>query len=79
MKHVQIAGMGCPKCKVAHSQARRAAAELGIEIRLEKVESAEGIAKLGILSTPAVVIDGVVVSMGRVPSVTELRQWFGAR
>lgn len=75
MKHVQIAGMGCSKCKVAYSQARRAAIELGIEIDLEKVESAELIARLAILETPAVLIDGVVLSSGRIPSVSELKQW----
>jgi small redox-active disulfide protein 2 len=79
VKHVQIAGMGCPKCKVTHSQALRAAAELGIEIRLEKVESAQAIADLGVLSTPAVLIDGTQVSGGRVPSVREFKQWFDAK
>lgn len=79
MKHVQIAGMGCPKCKVTHSQAFRAAEELGIAIRLEKVESAQEIASLGVLSTPAVLIDGKLVSSGRVPSVREFKQWFDGK
>lgn len=76
MKHVQIAGMECPKCNVAHSQALRAAEDLGIAIRLEKVESAQAIADLGVLSTPAVLIDGTLVSGGQVPSVREFKQWF---
>lgn len=79
MKLVQIVGMGCPKCKVTHSQVRRAAEILGISIHLETVDSAQEIARLGVISTPAVLIDGKLAFSGKVPSIAELKHWLNAR
>ena len=63
---VQILGSGCSKCKILEQHAREAVAELGIEAEVEKVSDIERIMEMGVMSTPALAIDGVVKSSGRV-------------
>lgn len=63
---VQILGSGCAKCKLLEEHAREAVAELGIQADVEKVTDIAAIAGMGVMTTPALAIDGVVRSMGRV-------------
>jgi small redox-active disulfide protein 2 len=63
---VQVLGSGCAKCKLLEANARQAAAELGPDITVEKVSDMETMASMGIMSTPALAVDGVVKSSGRV-------------
>lgn len=63
---IQILGSGCSKCKILEQHAREAVAELGIEAEVEKVSELERIMEMGVMSTPALAIDGVVKSVGRV-------------
>lgn len=63
---VQILGSGCPKCKLLEEHARQAVAELGIQAEIEKVMDVETIVEMGVMMTPALAIDGVVKSVGRV-------------
>ncbi len=63
---IQVLGMGCPKCKVLEERARQAVAELGIEAEVEKVTDMGRIVAMGVMSTPALAIDGAVKSAGRV-------------
>jgi small redox-active disulfide protein 2 len=65
---VQILGSGCAKCKTLEQHAREAVAELGIEAEVVKVSDIEAIMEMGVMSTPALAIDGVVKSVGRVLS-----------
>ncbi|MEI6874093.1 MAG: thioredoxin family protein [Spirochaetota bacterium] len=65
---VQILGTGCAKCKLLEQHAREAVAELGFEAELVKVEDIETIMEMGVMSTPALAIDGIVKSVGRVLS-----------
>ena len=62
---VQILGSGCAKCKLLEDHAREAIAELGIEAELVKISAIEDIMRMGVMSTPALAIDGVVKSSGR--------------
>ena len=66
MKKIQILGTGCPKCKKLAENAEAAAKELGIEYQLEKVTQINDIMKMGVMITPALAIDGKVVSQGQV-------------
>ena len=76
MIEIKILGPGCQKCKVAESQAKRAIAELNrSDISLIKVEKIEEIMKYNILSTPALVINGVVKIAGRVPSMEDIKRF----
>ncbi|MCX7847700.1 MAG: thioredoxin family protein [bacterium] len=74
MKKLLILGTGCPKCQHLAENTEAAARELGIEYQLEKVSSIHDIMKFGVMMTPALVVDGVVKCMGRVPTVEELKE-----
>jgi small redox-active disulfide protein 2 len=63
---VQILGTGCAKCKLLEQHAREAIAESGIEAEVVKVNAIEDILAMGVMMTPALAIDGVVKSSGRV-------------
>ena len=74
MKTLQILGTGCPKCKALAQNAEDAAKALGIEYQLVKVTSIQDIMKVGVMITPALAVDGVVKSVGKVPSVEEIKK-----
>ena len=65
---IQILGSGCSKCKLLEQHAREAIAELGIQAEVVKVEDIETIMEMGVMSTPALAIDGIVKSVGRILS-----------
>ena len=74
MKKLQILGTGCAKCKKLAEEAEKAAKELSLAYELVKVTEMERIVKFGVMSTPALVVDGVVKVAGRIPSAEELKQ-----
>ncbi len=74
MKKIQILGTGCPKCKKLAENAEAAAKELGIEFEIEKVTDINEIMKFGVMMTPALVVDGEVKVVGKVPSPDEINQ-----
>ena len=74
MKKIQILGTGCPKCKLLFANAEAAVAAAGIEAQLEKVEKIVDIMKFGVMSTPALVVDGAVKSVGKVLNPEEIRK-----
>jgi len=72
---IQILGMGCAKCKALHKHTQKAVEKTGLKIEVEKVETLEEIMKFGVTSTPALVIDGEVISTGKllkVPQIIEI-------
>lgn len=70
---IQVLGTGCPKCKQLTLNAQRAVAELGLSATVEKVEDLREIMKFGVMSTPALVVDGLVRSTGRVLSPDDVK------
>ena len=74
MKKIQILGPGCWKCEALRKNAEAAAKELGIEYELEKVTKISDIMKLGVMVTPALVVDGQVKVAGGLPSVEQLKE-----
>lgn len=72
---IKILGMGCPKCKRLESVAREVAEELGIEAQFYKVSTMDEIMQYDVMVTPALVIDEVVLSSGRIPERDEIRAW----
>ena len=64
---IEILGTGCPKCKETEKIVRKVVEELGIKVSIEKVEDIEKIIEYGVLSTPAVVVDGKIRISGKVP------------
>lgn len=74
MRKITVYGPGCMKCKQTEALVREVIAQTRIEATVEKVSDFQAIAAAGVLSTPAVAVDGVVKLRGRVPSLEELRQ-----
>jgi small redox-active disulfide protein 2 len=75
MKKVQILGGGCSKCNVLSQETQKAAAELGIEIQLEKVQDFTEIMKFGVMTTPALVVDGEVQFQGQVKKAKDIQEY----
>ena len=73
MKKLQILGPGCPKCRQMAANTEEAARELGLDCDIEKVTAINEISKFGIMMTPALVIDGQVKVVGKVPTVEEIK------
>jgi len=69
-----IAGPGCPNCKATERNVVNACAELDLAADITHVYDIAEIAKLGVMRTPAVVLDGEIVVSGRVPTVAELKK-----
>jgi small redox-active disulfide protein 2 len=74
MKNITVYGPGCMKCKQTEELVRQVVAQTGTEATIEKVSDIQAIAAAGILSTPAVAVNGIVKLRGRVPTAEELRQ-----
>ena len=75
---IKILGMGCPKCKRLEELAREAIAEVGVAATVTKVNTMDGIMAYNITTTPALVIDEVVKSSGRLPRKDEIKGWIQA-
>ena len=75
MKKIQILGTGCPKCKLLMANAETAIQTLGLEAQIEKVEKIVDIMKFGVMSTPALVVDGQVKSVGKVLSPDDIKKY----
>jgi small redox-active disulfide protein 2 len=73
MKKIQILGTGCPKCRKLAGNADAAAKSLGIEYKIEKVTDIKEIMKFGVMMTPALVVDGRLKVVGKVPPPDELK------
>jgi small redox-active disulfide protein 2 len=69
---VKILGTGCPKCKRLEKVTRDVLAEMGVEATVTKVTDMVDILSYNIPATPGLVIDGAVVSAGRIPQKAEL-------
>ena len=70
---IKILGSGCPKCKTLDKVTREVVEQNGIDATITKVEDIMEIMKYGVMSTPALVVDGKVVVKGRVPSHDEIK------
>lgn len=73
---VKVLGTGCSNCKTTVKLVEEIAKEKGVSINMEKVEDIQDIMKFNILSTPGVVINGVVVHAGGIPSREKVESWF---
>ncbi|OPY90113.1 MAG: hypothetical protein A4E73_02658 [Syntrophaceae bacterium PtaU1.Bin231] len=73
MKKIQILGPGCPKCKKLTEESEKAARELGLEYEIEKVSDVKEIMKFGVFSTPALVVDGKVKSVGKILDAKQIK------
>ena len=70
---IEILGTGCPKCKKLYESVNQALAQSGINAEVVKVEDIMKITEYGVMTTPALVIDGVVKSAGKVPTPEQIQ------
>ncbi|HSN50739.1 MAG TPA: thioredoxin family protein [Bacteroidales bacterium] len=71
---IKVLGPGCTKCKTLEKSVLNALAELDLAADVEKIDDIQKIIAYGVMSTPALVINGKVVLRGSVPSVKELKE-----
>ena len=74
---IKICGPGCTSCEKTQKAVEAAVALKGIQATIVKVKDFQEIAQLGVFSTPAVVIDGQVKCVGRIPKQSEIESWIG--
>lgn len=72
---IKVLGPGCPKCEQTEKHVREAIAETGADVTVTKVKNVMDIAKHGVFMTPAVVVDGEVKCVGKVPSKEDIKGW----
>jgi len=75
MKKIEVLGTGCSNCIRLEKNAREAVAIAGIDAEITKVTDYAEIMSYGIMSTPGLVINGKVVSAGRIPSAADIVPW----
>jgi len=71
---IQIAGPGCPRCQATEKNVINACAELNLPANISHVYDVKEYAKLGVMMTPAVIVNGKVIISGKVPTVQELKR-----
>ena len=76
MKNVKVLGPGCSNCKSTSKLIDEVAKAKGVEITLEKVEDMQAIAGWGVMSTPGVVVDGILMHAGGIPARAKVESWF---
>ena len=72
---IEILGTGCPKCQELEQLARKAVNEKGINAEIVKIDKMEDIIEFGIMTTPAIVINGEIKAAGRIVTIDEIKAW----
>lgn len=75
MMDIKVLGPGCPKCKQTEKIVLEAIAETGADAKVEKVTDVMKIAGYGVFGTPAVLVDGEVKCVGKIPTKEEVKGW----
>lgn len=78
MKTIIVLGSGCAKCVKTAEIIEKIADELGAEVSVSKETSPEAIMSYGVMSTPAVVVDGAVLHSGSIPHRDQIQHWLEA-
>jgi small redox-active disulfide protein 2 len=76
---IEVFGTGCPKCNMLEANVRKVLKELGVKAEVVKVTSIDEMVERGLMTVPAMVIDGELVVAGRVPPTAEIRDLVRAR
>jgi small redox-active disulfide protein 2 len=72
---IKVLGPGCPRCQETEKNVKEAVTESGLDAQVDKVTDVMEIARYGVFGTPAVVIDGAVKSVGKIPKKEEIKGW----
>lgn len=74
---IKVLGPGCAKCQQTEKIVKAAVAEAGVSATVEKVTDLMKIAGYGVFGTPAVVVDGEVKCVGKIPTKDDVKSWLG--
>ncbi len=74
---IEILGTGCPKCRALAESVAKVVADLSLQTEVVKVTDIDEIVNRGVMLTPALVVNGDVVAVGKVPSTEDLRKLLG--
>ena len=74
---IKVLGPGCPKCRQTEKVVKEAVMEAGVDAQIEKITDTMEIAGYGVFGTPAVVVDGDVKIVGKIPKKEEIKSWIG--
>jgi len=74
---IKVLGPGCPKCEQTARIVKEAIQETGADADVEKITDLMKIAGYGVFGTPAVVVDGDVKSVGKIPKKEDVKLWLG--
>ena len=75
---IKVIGEGCEKCDKLYENTCLAAKGLGLEASIDKVEDLMDIVRLGVMTTPSVMVDGKLIISGRVPKVKDIMKMFNS-
>ncbi len=75
MKTITVYGPGCMKCQKTEEIVKQAVEVAGIQAQVVKVSDVQQMVAAGIMSTPAVAVDGIMKLAGRIPKPDEVRAW----
>jgi small redox-active disulfide protein 2 len=74
---IKILGTGCAKCQQTEKLVREVIAETGADAQIDKVTDIKSIIQYGVMLTPAVVVDGEVKVVGKIPKKEDIKSWLG--
>lgn len=72
---ITVLGKGCSRCESTIHRIEREAVELGVPVQITKITDEVEIIKNGVMTTPAVIIDGKIVHSGGIPSIESVQSW----
>ena len=72
---IKVLGPGCPKCQQTEKIVKEAVTAAGVDAQVEKITDVMQIMTYGVMGTPAVVVDGQVKSIGKVPKKEDVLKW----
>lgn len=76
--NIKVLGPGCPKCKTTYQNVVESLKQLNIVAEVEKIEDIEEMMKYNVLTTPVLIIDGVIKVKGRVAEIKEIKEFLTA-
>ncbi len=74
---IEILGVGCAKCHKLEEMVRAAVGKAGVGADISKVEDIKKIMGYGVMTTPALVIEGEVKIAGKIPTEDQIKSWLG--
>jgi small redox-active disulfide protein 2 len=72
---IEVLGKGCSRCDMLTKLVKDTADAIGLDATIEKVTDMDRMLEMGVTSTPALAVDGVLVSQGKVPRRSDVEAW----